>query len=508
MEQSRTINSFRNSISSVITYLVLTLSAFVSQTFFIKILGNEFLGLNSLFSNILSMLSLFELGIGSAIVYNLYKPIAENDKEKIKSLLVFYKKAYNILMLSILGLGLIVLPFIPKIVSTEIDINTSIAFLLMLISTVVSYFLTYKRSIIYASQKEYIINIVHSIYLIILNIIQILILIYIKNYYLYLIVKIVCQLIENIILSILCNHFYPFIMEKSQKLDRNTEFTIFKKVKAMIYHKVGGILVFSTDSLIINKFLGLAMVGINSNYNLIINSINNLVCKFIESLIPSVGNLLVQNDNNKAYEVFKKIRFINFWISTFTSVCLVLLLNPFISLWLGDKYLMGLPIVIVLIISYYQKSERYVYSTFKNSAGIWEQDKHVPILEALLNLFISIILANYLGIIGVYLGTVCSGLIVWIYGYPKYIYMYLFKKSYLQYIKESLKQLVIFCIIMVTSLFISKLLYINTPILNLILNMIIGIIIPNVILIFIYHNDNNYIYVKKMLLNILKKVKL
>lgn len=505
MKQSRTISSLKNSISSVITYLILTITSFVSQTFFIKILGSELLGLNGLFTNILSMLSLFELGIGSAIIYNLYKPIANDDYEEVKSLLTFYKKAYNKIMLTIMVIGLAILPFVPKIVSDDnIPVNASVAYLLMLLSTVVSYFLTYKRSIIYAYQKEFIINIVHSIYLMILNSMQIVFLIVSKNYYIYLIIKIICQLIENIVLSIICNRLYPFIKERGNKLDKHTEGKILKKVKAMIFHKIGGIVVFSTDSLIINKFLGLKIVGINSNYNLIINSINNLVCKFIEALIPSVGNLIAQKNDDKVYEVFKITRFINFWISTVTAICLVLLLNPFIKIWLGEQYLLSMLVVIVLVVNYFQKSERYTYSTFKNSAGIWESDKHIPIIEAIVNLLVSIILANYIGLSGVYIGTIVSGLVVWLYGYPKYIYEPLFKRKYLQYIKETLKQFVVFVVIMGISLSISYTISVSNIIGNLLINLVIGLLVPNAFLIACYYKTNEFKYVLNMIIKLLR----
>ena len=348
MSDTRTNNSIKNSSSSVISYLILTALSFISQTFFIRTLGKELLGLNGLFANILSMLSLFELGVGSAIIFNLYEPIAKNDIDEINSLMSFYKKAYNFIAILILVIGLFILPFIPYIVEdTTLNINLYLAYLLSLFSTVSSYVLSYKRSILYAYQKIYVINIVHSIYLILLNLIQILLLIYTKNYYYYLIVKIVCQLFENLILSFIANKYYPFIKNKAKELSKEKEKNIFIKVKAMILHKIGGILVFSTDNLIINKFLGLIAVGIYSNYNLIINSINNLVCKFVESLIPSIGNLIVKKDSEKVYDIFKKTRFINFWLSTFTAVCLLLLLNPFIKIWLGGDFLLSEIIVLL-----------------------------------------------------------------------------------------------------------------------------------------------------------------
>ena len=507
MSDTRTNNSIKNSSSSVISYLILTALSFISQTFFIRTLGKELLGLNGLFANILSMLSLFELGVGSAIIFNLYEPIAKNDIDEINSLMSFYKKAYNFIAILILVIGLFILPFIPYIVEdTTLNINLYLAYLLSLFSTVSSYVLSYKRSILYAYQKIYVINIVHSIYLILLNLIQILLLIYTKNYYYYLIVKIVCQLFENLILSFIANKYYPFIKNKAKELSKEKEKNIFIKVKAMILHKIGGILVFSTDNLIINKFLGLIAVGIYSNYNLIINSINNLVCKFVESLIPSIGNLIVKKDSEKVYDIFKKTRFINFWLSTFTAVCLLLLLNPFIKIWLGGDFLLSEIIVLILIISYFQKVERYTYSTFKNSAGIWETDKYVPLLEALVNLIVSVVLAYYIGLIGVFIGTIISGLVIWLYGYPKFIYVPLFKKNYKSYYLDIFKHFIVFILIAIISLSFSKILAFNNIYIDFIIKFLICAVIPNILFYLFYRKSNECKYLLNLIKSLTKKI--
>ena len=199
----RTENSIKNSITSVISSIVSMVIGFIAQAIFIRILGAEYLGLNGLFTNIFTMLGIFELGIGSAIVYNLYKPIAENKTEEIKSLMLFYKKAYNIIAILVFGSGLLVIPFLKTIVG-EItsDINIYIIYIMFLLNTASSYLMTYKRSLIYANQQDYIINIVHIGYLIIMNLAQLMLLYTTKNYYLYLSIKIICQLLENIILTL------------------------------------------------------------------------------------------------------------------------------------------------------------------------------------------------------------------------------------------------------------------------------------------------------------------
>ena len=211
----RTSNSIKNTIVSILMSAITILIGLITQKIFIEMLGTEYLGLNGLFTNILSMLAIAELGIGSAIIYSLYKPIAENNETKIKSLIEFYKKSYRIIAIIVLIIGLAVMPFLNIIVGeTEIKENINILYLLFLFDTVASYLLTYKRSILYANQKTYIINIIHILYLILMNSLQIIMLIITKNYIIYLSIKIVFRILENVIITMIANRMYPYIKEK------------------------------------------------------------------------------------------------------------------------------------------------------------------------------------------------------------------------------------------------------------------------------------------------------
>lgn len=514
MKKSRTENSILNSSISMITYIISIVIAFISQTLFVKLMGKEYLGINGLFSNILTMLSLFELGIGNAIIYNLYKPIYDNNIEKIKSLLNFYKKAYLLIAIIVSIVGCVLIPILPFFIKKiTIDVNITIVYLLMLSSTVSSYILSYKRSILYASQKNYILNISHCIYLIILNSLQILILILTKSFYLYLSLKTICQLIENLIITIICNNKYPFLKDKAKKLDKNTEKEILNKVKALFFHQIGTVLVYGTDNVIISKFLGIMYVGLYSNYSLIINSIINSISKFFSSITSSVGNLLIECDDNKNFRTFKNIRFINFWISCFSACIILLVVQPFIRIWLGSDFLLDNIIVVILVLNYFQIVQRNSYIIFKNSAGIWEPDKYIPIIEAILNIFSSIVLVYKFGLIGVFCGTIISSLVIWLYSYPKYVYMKLFNKKYLQYIKDNIIQLLLFGFICITSVTFCYFINIlinkdDSNIIKLIVNLIVSIIICNSILILIFKNREEFKFFKLIFNKILKKFKI
>jgi len=308
----RSTNSIKNAIVATIMNGITIIIGFVAQRIFIQTLGTEYLGINGLFTNILSMLGIVELGLGSAIIYHLYKPIAEENKEEIKSLMLFYKMGYRAIGFIIAMIGLLIIPFLPLIVGKiTISENITYIYFLFLMDIVASYLLTYKRSILYANQKTYIVNLVHIGYLIIMNVMQLTFLVLTKNYILYLWIKIICRILENIVITLIANHMYAYIKEKKvKKLSKKVRKSIFMKVKGLVYHKIGTFIVLGTDNIIISSFLCVTTVGLYSNYNLIIQALNNLFSQIFNSITASVGNLLVEEDKKKSYQVYKNILFL------------------------------------------------------------------------------------------------------------------------------------------------------------------------------------------------------
>lgn len=501
--------SIKNSITSVLSNFFVMLFNFITQSFFIKTLGSEYLGLNGLYTNILTMLSFFELGIGSAIVFHLYSPIAHNDKEKIKSLMFFYKKMYTYISLLIFFVGLCIMPFLKGIVGDiSITVNIYIIYLMYLINTSSSYLLSYKKNIIQADQKGYILNIVHIFYVIILNCFQIFLLLKTHNYYLFLILKFFFQLLENIIDYCIAVKLYPYLRDKSVKsIDKITLNDIKKKVKALFFHQIGSSVINGTDNIIISSFLGVTIVGLYSNYYMIINAVNILCKQFITATTSSVGNLLSSSKSfEKKFEVFDNMRFINFILSCVSANCILLLIQPFIVAWIGEKYLLGNIVVIVLVINYFQKTQRSVYQTFKDSAGIWYEDRYIPLIEAFINIIVSIVCVNLFGLSGVFVGTIVSGLLLWLYSYPKYVYTVLFKKKYSEYYLETIKYILLFVFIAICSVVVSALIYVKNMYLRIIINLFIAIFIPMIIILIIYHSDTKFIYLKELFIKLLKKI--
>jgi len=505
----RTKNSIKNTMAAILTNIFTIIIGFISQAIFIKILGTEFLGINGLFTNIISMLGIVELGIGSAITYNLYKPIEDDDKETIKSLMIFYKRAYHIIALIVLIFGLLLLPFLNLFIKeVSININIHIIFILFIIDIVCSYLLSYKRSILYANQKNYIINIIHILYLLTLNISQLILLYYTKNYYLYLIIKIVFRILENIIISSIANKIYPYLKEgTTYPLSKDIRKDIIKKVKALFFHKIGAFVVLGTDNIIISKYLGLVTVGLYSNYYMIINSVNSLFSQIITALTPSIGSMLVTDSKEKCFSIFKKVRFLNFWISCFSGIAILVIMQPFIKIWIGKEYLLPNIVLYILVLNFYQKMMRSSYSTFKEAAGIYYEDRYVPLIESLLNITFSIIFVYLFGLAGVFIGTIVSGLVLWCYSYPKYVYKKLFNRNYLDYAKETVSYIILFIITATLTYLLSSLININSIFIQVCLNLLISIIIPNFILLLIFHKTDNFKYYLQLSKKILKNNK-
>lgn len=507
MKSERKKNSFRNMITAVSSNVLTIAVGLIAQAIFIKILGSEYLGLNGLFSNVISMLGIVELGIGSAIIYNMYKPIAEDNHEKIKSLMQFYKKSYRIIILIISIIGLLIIPFIKYIVDIEsvtVHVNIYLVYILFLLGTVCSYILSYKRSMLYADQKEYITNIIHIGYTVIVNTLQLVFLYLTHDYYLYLIIKVIMCLVENIVISSYVNRKYSYLKDEIvTKLDSKTEKDIFKKIKALFFHKIGTFIVSGTDNIIISKYLGLITVGLYSNYYMIINAVQMVINHIIQATRASIGNLLVTESKAKQFDVFNKIRFVNFWISCFSSICIFVIMDSFITIWIGYKFVLPTKVLLVLVINFFIVSSRSTYGAFKEAAGIFYEDRFVPIIESILNIVLSIIFVKKFGLMGVFMGTIGSGLVLWCYSYPKYVYNKIFGRKIVDYIRETIYYFIIFAFIAGFTYSLAILISFDNIYLQFVSNVLITLIIPNVIMLLLFSKDEKF----KYFINILKGLK-
>ncbi|MBY6917962.1 sugar translocase [Clostridium botulinum] len=507
---SRSRNSQLNIIFGFGNQVLKLVLNFISRTIFISTLGASYLGLSGLFTNILSVLSLAELGVGSAIMFSLYKPIAEKDNKKIKALMSLYKNAYRIIGVFILAIGLLLIPFLKYIVKFDASIQIDYIFIyvLFLINTVVSYlFFAYRSVIIEANQQMYKITQIDYYVSICITILQIISLITLKNYYIYLLIPIFLGIIKNIIISIKAGKMFPIINEENnEKLTKKEKRKIFKNVYALSITKISSVAYSSSDNIVISAFLGTTLVGFYSNYLLIISAVTGFICIIFNSFRASLGNLNVVESTEHKFIVYKRILLMNFWVYGFCAICLGELINTFIELWIGKRYLFDNITVGLIVMMFLISGLNHTITIFKDSCGLFWQTRYRTLATTVVNLITSIILVNYIGIKGIFIGTIIAYLTTIYLIDPKIVYNNVFKKScnhfYLWWIKS-------FSIIIITWLITSRICRV-IEVINwggLILKLIICMVIPNLFFVAIFSRTDEFKYYLDIIKNILGKRK-
>lgn len=434
---ARTKNSIMNVLTSAGGQIISIILSFVTRTVFIYFLGKAYLGLNGLFTQILSVLSLAELGFGTAIVYMLYQPLADNNEEEIACILNFLKKVYQIIGTIIFVLGLCLTPFLEFFIKMDISIpiNYHIIYVMYLVDTVTTYTcFAYRSSLLVADQKTYIVKIYDYIYTFIFAIIEIGIIAIFKNYYLYIVARILKNITYNLCVAFVVKKNYPYINNKSKK---GLESNVIKKLKSDVYalslNKIGNTVLNSTDNLLISSFIGISIVGVYSNYAYIITTVGSMLGLCFSPLIASVGNLVVTSTEEKIREVFGHIKFINFKLVTFCSICLAALMNPFIKVWIGNDYVLPTMVVYCIVSLFFVRQMENTTYVFRMSCGAFQQKKYIPLLSAALNLLFSVLLIQPLGLAGIFLGTIISRMLTIFIVDPLIVYKELIKENVSRY---------------------------------------------------------------------------
>lgn len=498
----RSVNSIKNIIAGITMQIFVMLLNFLSRAIFVRFLNIEYLGVNGLFSNILSMLNLAELGIGSVIIYNLYKPLATKDKGKIISLIRFYRLSYNLIGVLIFAVGICLTPFLHVFVKEIPNIpNLKYIYILFLLDTCSTYFLGYKSAILEADQKNYILSTVTIMQQIVSNVVMIIILIITRNYVLFLISRVVIHVVQNILIMGIVNKRYPYIksLNSEFKLKKEDRKKLFMNLRKVIVGKVGDYCVLSTDNLIISYYLGVYYVGLLSNYALLINAINGLIVQFFNGMTASFGNVVATETNHKKYSVFKKIMFLNFWISGFCMICLYVLINPFILLWLGENYILEHKIVLLLVLNFFILSVRTSINIPRNTAGLFTKDSFASLIEAAINLFFSIFLVKRIGIAGVLLGTTISAISVQFFTVPYFSYKYLFKERLIKYYLDYFKFLGVIMLSLIITTYLCNSLFLATELWSFIGKILLCCIIPNAMFLLIFRNIEQFEDLKNIL---------
>ena len=420
MKIERTRNATRNIIYGTIAKIYQLLVPFAVRTAMIYVLGAEYLGLGSLFTSILSVLNLTELGVGSAMVFSMYKPIAEDDTPRICALMNLYRKYYRIIGSVILVVGIVITPLIPKLVKGDVPdgISLIVLYWLNLGATVLTYFLfAYKNSLLSAHQRLDIGNKISMIVTTLQYALQIGA-IFLKNYYLYVIVALFTTALNNIVTAVIVDKMYPKYKPVG-KLDKKEIKIINRRIRDLFTAKIGGVVVDSADSIVISAFLGLTVLAMYNNYFYIMSSIFGFIGILFSSCTAGIGNSIIIESDEKNYNDLKKFLLIISWIAGVCTCYLLCLFQPFMKIWVGEKYMLSMPMVICMCCYFFLHEINRLINTYKDAAGMWHEDRWRPLVVSITNLGLNLLMVQYIGLFGILLSTVISMLFV---GMPWLLY--------------------------------------------------------------------------------------
>lgn len=463
MSFSRITNTKRNMIWSYIEYIVTFLFAFISRTVIVNFLGSEYLGLSSLFTSVLHVLNVAESGFAVAVTYNMYKPLAENDEKTVCALLAFYRKIYTIIGSVVLTAGLIVMPFIPYVIKGDYpqDINIYLLYLIFLVNTSVSYFLfSYKTSLLNALQRLDLTKIAYSIVSIFQSLLQILVIVVFKNYYLFALVMIGGTISKNLFAAYISKKKFPQYFcsgELNPEIKRN----IASKVKGLLVCNISSVTYTTFDSIVISALSGLVLVAVYNNYLTIYGTVTNIVLLIRTAMQASVGNSVAKESREKNYKDVKKWQFMFSMVAMFCSTCLLCLYQPVMRLWMGENRLLPDRDVVLLSVLFYVSAIQHAYFLYLNAAGLWLRLRWAYISSALLNLVLNFVLGRLFNTTGIIIATLTATVFSGLIWQAIVIFKYYFQVSPVNYY---LKQLAFFLLAIVSgviSLFISNIANLN-----------------------------------------------
>ncbi len=492
---SRTQKSVRNIAFSIGYQLVTLFSNFFVKTILIKNLGIQYTGVSALFTDILTVLSVAELGFGTAVSYALYRPLYEKDDARIAKLMRLYQKIYRIIFYVIVAAGIVCLIFLKYIVKDVPDIkeNIHIIFVFFVFKTAVSYLFVYKATLLEANQEKHIVSAIGIAVCILTAISEGIAIAVFKSYIGYLAVMVAMVIVQNVIISLVADRRYPMLKsECSESLSLPERKEIFKNVRALAIYKISGALQRGVDSVIISAMLGTSLVGFLSYYKMIVNNVDSIFGQVFESIKPSVGNLAASENDERQYTVFKMLCFLSFVIGNFITASLITLLNPFIALWLGNNYLLGTDVVIMLAADIYIITMVRPYESFRNANALFVQGKYRPAVMVVLNIVLSIALADKWGISGVLFATVAARLLTHVWYDPWLIYRKVFHKPFLQYIKMKILYLLTVIINCALVYAVCNSIKISNQWTGLCLKALLCAFIPNIVVIALFYNNNEF----------------
>lgn len=509
--ESRLKKSARNIVSGVLFRVTSIITAFVVRTIFIRCLGNAYLSVNGLYSSILSMLSLAELGFSTAMVYSMYKPLADKDYEKLGQLMRLYKTTYSIIGTVILAVGLCLVPFLDLLIKNKPDIpGLTFYYLLFLGNSVISYwFFAYRSSVLQADQRASVISNYSSIFNLIKMVLQIVVLLVFHNFTIYLLTQIACTILQNTALALRVNKDYPiFGKQVKTELPADEKKKIFADVRALMIQKVSFKVLNTSDSLIISAFVGINWVGLLSNFILVEEAVVAVLSQIFGAITASMGNFFAKESKEDGYRLFKRLDLMNHWLYGFSAIALVTLLNPFVELWIGKDYILDQIVVVALCTRFFVEGYMNLMSSMRSTMGLFTQGKYFPLVVAVLNIGLSIGLSYPLGIAGILFATPLSRCAINVWYMPLVIHRDGFHKNVSPFYVKLLTRVVLFFVMGLLMQMISHAVFGNgVTIMSFAVMTCITAIVPNTIMILLYRSTEEYQYFYELIKDILRKGK-
>lgn len=502
--ESRTANASKNAFSAIINKLALLLLTFISRKFFIQYIGVEYLGINGLFANVLTLLSMADLGLGTAINVSLYKPIANNDTRKIAALLNYFKVLYRYIAIGVTIVGMSLIPFLKYLVNMDYDIPyLYLYYIVFVFKNTASYLLVYKSSLLRADQKTYLINKVEIAINASKVIAQFLSVIIWKNYLIYILLEVIAVAVQNIIASRIADKQYDFLDPK-EHLEKTEKKGIFSDISSVFLYKIAWSLLNGTDNILMSVIVGTVYVGLYSNYYTITSNLEMFIALLFTSLTASIGNLVATSSADNRYKTFKSMQMVSFWLCGLVCTCLLYLTQDFIELWFGKELLLdNLTLIAIVLNVFFSICMRPIW-TFREGTGMYRQIRYIMFVTAVLNLFLSIILGKKLGVSGIIFATSISKVATYFWYEPNILFKNFFGikpyKYYLEYVKNT------FLLILCVAICYAPIKYITSVSITcwFIKAIICGLVV-NVLYYIRYHNSSEYANIRDRVLSMIKQ---
>lgn len=503
IKTERMRNSMLNGLSNLVVNLTITVLSFAVRTIFLKTLGEQCLGLDGLYTNILSFLSLAELGFSASISFSLYEPLAKKNYEKVSALMYYFKKVYQTIALVIIGVGILVLPFLSFMVKDyTVSYNIYLIFLLYLINTASTYLTSYSTILLEADQKIFKLTKIKLGFNLLTYGLQLFILFYFKNFVGFLLIQFGCRFLERILTHRYIKREYKEVdFYKKQEIDKKTKMEIKTNIKGIIFHQVGSYAVNGTDNILISSVVNIATTGIYYNYASVIAILRNLIGSVISATTSSFGNLNVLEKSDVKKNVFRMINFVCLFLAGFVLVGLYFCINPFITLWLGEKYLLNTLCIIVICANFYLNVIMLPITAVKNSSGLYYVDRYIPVIQAVINLGVSVVLGLKFGLLGILLGTTVSYLCTVSITKPFIIYKYVFKTNCLEYFLQVLKNILLIVISILVSQNLLNFISLSSTFFLFLVNGVVSVFIYGILFLLFYFKTNEFQY----FLNLVRK---